>query len=68
MADDLLGFSVTGSSDRGMKGRTSGEAGSYKINYDPLVMADGIAPTDDPVLLIRSPSYATTYTRRLRDL
>jgi len=25
----------------------SAEAGSYKINYDPLVMADGIAPTDD---------------------
>jgi catalase len=46
----------------------SAEAGSYKINYDPLVMADGIAPTDDPVLLFRSPSYATSYTRRLRDL
>jgi catalase len=44
------------------------EAGSYRINYDPLVMADGIAPTDDPVLLFRSPSYATSYTRRLRDL
>jgi catalase len=44
------------------------EAGSYKINYDPLVMADGIEPTDDPVLLFRSPSYATSYTRRLRDL
>jgi catalase len=44
------------------------EAGSYKINYDPLVMADGIEPTDDPVLLFRSPSYATSYTRRLRGL
>ncbi|WP_407882860.1 catalase family peroxidase [Scytonema sp. NUACC26] len=43
-------------------------AGSYKINYDPLVMADGIAPTDDPVLLFRSPSYGTSYTRRIRDL
>jgi catalase len=43
-------------------------AGSYKINYDPLVMADGIAPTDDPVLLFRSPSYATSYTRRIRNL
>jgi catalase len=29
-----------------------------KINYDPLVMADGIAPTNDPVLFFRSPSYA----------
>jgi len=38
-------------------GDSIGRAGSYKINYDPLVMADGIAPTDDPVLLFRSPSY-----------
>jgi catalase len=44
----------------------SAEAGSYRINYDPLVMADGIAPTDDPILLFRSPSYATSYTRRLQ--
>ena len=26
-----------------------------KINYDPLVMGDGIAATNDPVLLFRSP-------------
>ena len=44
----------------------SAEAGSYRINYDPLVMADGIAPSDDPVLLFRSPSYALSYTRRLQ--
>jgi catalase len=44
------------------------EAGSYKINYDPLQMADGIQPSDDPVLLFRSPSYATSHTRRQRDL
>ncbi|QLE56369.1 catalase family peroxidase [Nostoc sp. TCL26-01] len=43
-------------------------AGSYNINYDPLIMADGIAPTDDPVLLFRSPSYAISHTRRIRDL
>lgn len=49
-------------------GDSIGRSGSYKINYDPLVMADGIAPTDDPVQLFRSPSYATSYTRRLRDL
>ena len=33
-------------------------AACEKINYDPLVMADGIAPTDDPILLFRSSSYA----------
>jgi catalase len=46
----------------------SREAGSYRINYDPLVMADGIAPTDDPILLFRSPSYAISFTRRLQDV
>jgi catalase len=44
----------------------SAEAGSYRINFDPLIMADGIAPSDDPVLLFRSPSYALSYTRRLQ--
>jgi catalase len=41
-------------------------AGCEKINYDPLVMSDGIAPTNDPVLLFRSPSYALSFTRRLQ--
>jgi catalase len=41
-------------------------AGCEKINYDPLVMGDGIAPTNDPVLLFRSPSYALSFTRRLQ--
>jgi hypothetical protein len=26
------------------------------INFDPLVMADGIAPTNDPVLKFRPPA------------
>lgn len=43
-------------------------AASYKINFDPLVMADGIEPTEDPILLFRSPSYGISYARRLRDL
>jgi len=36
------------------------------INYDPLVMADGIAPTNDPILLFRSPAYAVSYVKRLQ--
>ena len=36
-----------------------------KINFDPLVIADGIAPTNDPVLLFRSPAYADSYAKRL---
>ncbi len=35
------------------------------INYDPLVMADGIEATNDPVLLFRSPAYAVSFAKRL---
>jgi len=38
------------------------------INFDPLVMADGIAPTNDPVLLFRSPAYAVSFAKRLGGL
>lgn len=36
-----------------------------KINFDPLVMSEGIAPTADPVLLFRSPAYAASFVKRL---
>lgn len=36
-----------------------------KVNFDPLVMADGIEPTNDPVLLFRSPAYAISFAKRL---
>jgi catalase len=35
------------------------------INFDPLVMADGIAPTNDPILGFRSPAYAVSFAKRL---
>lgn len=35
------------------------------INFDPLVMADGIAPSQDPILLFRSPAYAVSFAKRL---
>jgi catalase len=35
------------------------------INFDPLVMADGIGPTDDPILRFRSPAYAVSFAKRL---
>jgi catalase len=35
------------------------------INFDPLVMADGIGPTNDPILLFRSPAYAVSFAKRL---
>lgn len=36
-----------------------------RINFDPMVMADGIAPTNDPVLRFRSPAYAVSFGKRL---
>lgn len=43
-------------------------AGCEPINFDPLVMADGIAPTDDPVLQFRSPAYAVSFAKRMGNL
>lgn len=36
-----------------------------KINFDPLVMADGVEPTDDPILHFRSPAYAISFAKRM---
>jgi catalase len=36
------------------------------INFDPLIMSDGIAATNDPVLLFRSPSYGLSAAKRLQ--
>jgi catalase len=35
------------------------------INFDPMIMADGIAPTNDPILHFRSPAYAVSFAKRL---
>jgi catalase len=35
------------------------------INFDPLVMSDGIEPTNDPILLFRSQAYAISFSKRL---
>jgi catalase len=37
------------------------------INFDPLVLPDGIAPSDDPLLSARSAVYAQSFTRRTRE-
>ena len=34
------------------------------INFDPLVLPSGIAPSDDPLLSARSAVYAQSFTRR----
>jgi catalase len=40
-------------------------AACERINFDPLVMTDGIAPSNDPVLLFRSPAYAISFGQRM---
>jgi catalase len=34
------------------------------INFDPLVLPNGIEPSDDPLLSARSAAYARSFTRR----
>jgi len=34
------------------------------INFDPLILPDGITPSDDPLLSARSAAYAQSFTRR----
>jgi catalase len=34
------------------------------INFDPLVLPTGIAPSQDPLLSARSAIYSQSYTRR----
>lgn len=50
-------------------GKVSAQAGGNceKINFDPMVMSDGVEATDDPVLRFRSAAYAVSFGRRLSD-
>lgn len=36
-------------------------------NFDPLRVQAGIRPSDDPVLLFRSPAYAASFSRRIQE-
>jgi catalase len=40
------------------------ESPATDINFDPLVLPSGIAPTDDPLLSARSAVYSQSFTRR----
>lgn len=40
----------------------------HSINYDPLVLPDGIEPTQDPILRARSGAYAESYRRRAKEV
>lgn len=49
--------------------KSSPQAGGSceKINFDPMVMSDGVEASDDPVLRFRSAAYAVSFGRRLGD-
>ncbi|MBP2293628.1 catalase family peroxidase [Azospirillum rugosum] len=34
------------------------------VNFDPLLLPDGIQPSDDPLLSVRSAAYSESFTRR----
>ena len=34
------------------------------VNFDPLMLPSGIAPSDDPLLVARSAVYAASFARR----
>jgi len=38
------------------------------INYDPLILPDGIEGSDDPLLAARSAAYSSSYQRRTREV
>jgi catalase len=35
------------------------------VNFDPLILPDGISPSDDPLLSARSAAYSVSFTRRV---
>jgi catalase len=37
------------------------------VNFDPLILPYGIAPSDDPLLAARSAVYAVSFNRRTRE-
>jgi catalase len=46
------------------KAESDDNSAARDINFDPLVLPAGIAPSDDPVLSARSAVYSQSYTRR----
>lgn len=38
-----------------------------EVNFDPLVLPDGVKPSDDPMLHARSAVYSVSFNRRLRE-
>jgi catalase len=37
------------------------------VNYDPTIVPEGLAPSDDPLLAARSAAYSVSFNRRTRE-
>jgi catalase len=44
--------------------RTEAPHNARDLNFDPLILPTGIAPSDDPLLSARSAVYTESFTRR----
>jgi catalase len=47
--------------------QTEAPGNARDVNFDPLVLPDGIAASDDPLLGARSAVYARSFTRRAEE-
>lgn len=47
--------------------QTEAAGNARDLNFDPLVLPDGLAPSDDPLLSARSAVYARSFNRRARE-
>ena len=47
--------------------QTEAPGNARDINFDPLVLPDGITASDDPLLAARSAVYARSFTRRAEE-
>jgi catalase len=47
--------------------QTEAPGNARDVNFDPTVLPEGIAPSDDPLLAARSAVYAQDYQRRTRE-
>ena len=47
--------------------QTEAPVNARDVNYDPLVLPDGITASDDPLLAARSAVYARSFTRRAEE-
>jgi catalase len=47
--------------------QTEAAGNARDINFDPLVLPDGMGPSDDPLLAARSAVYARSFTRRAEE-